>query len=674
MKSTIKITLIVTILFSVTSLLVKSQTITVTNNGMTIYPSYQNNGVIKLGRDSTAGGAIVWLSDTSNSNMVNNWDLGRQIQMNTRDLNDDYNPTQAGDGPNASGSIIFFPDTHVTFSKCQPLLFYNLPPYSGPPQPAIGERFYMWTEFLPNSNGRAFLVKTFFHSSDPRQGECYSNVVSPGDILNSTPFSGLKVYDGKFPWTGGAITTITDPWDGMIATRFSTTERWFSFTDNLGYGLNHLGNYSYGDLLFFNTPGMECKAANTYDRFALRVEPNDTMQQREGWGIYYVGNVNDARNFFAQYKPQYSGSYQDNFSDTRLLNWDRNNNPISVQNSELTIGSDNSWVNDISLVNKFYSDATYSVDIKHQSGTSWYGLAIRKTGMGHFWEDGSGYYLIYLTSTGNLVLYSPADGTLASSNIPGYIAGNWNNLSVSVSGYSFVIKVNNTTYITHTDSNQRFQAGYVSLVSDKTDVLFDNFSVIAVGDSLAPAEVGVSSITNLVDTVQLSWSNPTDSDWRWVRVVRKEGLHSNHWRDGTLAYEGKLSSYRDLDIETGKTYCYTIYTCDHAGNYSSGIDLPCITTGIDNPTYDNANTIFIKNYPNPFNSSTTISWQSEVSGHTTLAVYDITGRKLKNLVDEFKHKGSYNMVLDGMDLSSGVYYCKLHIGHNSSTVKIIIMR
>ena len=156
--------------------------------------------------------------------------------------------------------------------------------------------------------------------------------------------------------------------------------------------------------------------------------------------------------------------------------------------------------------------------------------------------------------------------------------------------------------------------------------------------------------------------------------MRKEGLHSNHWRDGTLAYEGKLSSYRDLDIETGKTYCYTIYTCDHAGNYSSGIDLPCITTGIDNPTYDNANTIFIKNYPNPFNSSTTISWQSEVSGHTTLAVYDITGRKLKNLVDEFKHKGSYNMVLDGMDLSSGVYYCKLHIGHNSSTVKIIIMR
>ncbi|MBM3418932.1 MAG: hypothetical protein FJY17_08460, partial [Bacteroidetes bacterium] len=56
------------------------QTITVTQNGMTLYPSYQNNGVIKLGRDSAAGGSIVWLSESNGNNMVNNWDLGRQIQ------------------------------------------------------------------------------------------------------------------------------------------------------------------------------------------------------------------------------------------------------------------------------------------------------------------------------------------------------------------------------------------------------------------------------------------------------------------------------------------------------------------------------------------------------------------------------------------------------------------
>jgi hypothetical protein len=88
-------------------------------------------------------------------------------------------------------------------------------------------------------------------------------------------------------------------------------------------------------------------------------------------------------------------------------------------------------------------------------------------------------------------------------------------------------------------------------------------------------------------------------------------------------------------------------------------------------TYNNANTIFIKNYPNPFNSSTTISWQSGVSGHTTLAIYDIMGRKCKTLVDEFKYKGSYNIVLDGTDLPSSIYYCKLQVGIHNSTLKMI---
>jgi hypothetical protein len=670
MKIKSKIIVFTSILFTSTPFLVECQTITL-NNGMILHPSYQSNSVIKLGRDSAAGGSIVWLSDSSNSNIVNNWDLGRQIQMNTRDLNGDYNPTQAGDGPNASGSIIFFPDTFVTFSKCQPLKFYNLPPYSGPPRPAMGELFYMWTEFLPNSNGKAFLVKTFFHNTDPLLGECFANVVSPGDYLNHTSFTGLKVYNGKYPWTMDTISTLIDPWDGSVTTRFSSTERWFSFTDNLGYGLSHLGDYSYGDLLFFNTPGMECKAANTLERFALRVEPNDTMQQREGWGIYYVGNVNEARNFFEQYKPRKSGNYQDNFNDTRLLNWDRNNNPIIVQNGALKMGLDNSWVNDISLVNKFYSDATFSVDIKHQSGNSWYGLAIRKTGMGHFWENGSGFYLIYLTSNGNLVLYSPLDGTLASSTVPGYISSNWNNLSVSVIGYSFVIKVNNITYITYNDVNQRFQDGYVSLVNDKNIVWFDNFSVNSTGDSVAPANVTAALITSHADTVQLSWSNPNTPDWRWTRILRKEGVHSNHWRDGMLAYEGKLSSYKDVDIEAGKTYCYTIFTCDHAGNYSTGYSLPCYILGVEKPIDDNINII---NYPNPFISATTIKWKSQTSGNTRLAIYDVFGRIITTIVDEFKPQGEYNVQFESNDLPSGIFFYQLKVGNFVSTKKMMIMK
>ncbi len=44
---------------------------------------------------------------------------------------------------------------------------------------------------------------------------------------------------------------------------------------------------------------------------------------------------------------------------------------------------------------------------------------------------------------------------------------------------------------------------------------------------------------------------------------------------------------------------------------------------------------FHPNYPNPFNPSTTISWQSPVGSHQTLKVYDLLGNEVAVLVDEY---------------------------------------
>jgi hypothetical protein len=98
-----------------------------------------------------------------------------------------------------------------------------------------------------------------------------------------------------------------------------------------------------------------------------------------------------------------------------------------------------------------------------------------------------------------------------------------------------------------------------------------------------------------------------------------------------------------------------------------------ITSTADN-TFQYEKNLNVKNYPNPFNHSTTISWQSKVSGHTTLMIYNIMGRKIKTLVNEYRYQGNYNMVFDGMDLPAGVYYGKLQVGNNQSTVKMMIMK
>ena len=90
-----------------------------------------------------------------------------------------------------------------------------------------------------------------------------------------------------------------------------------------------------------------------------------------------------------------------------------------------------------------------------------------------------------------------------------------------------------------------------------------------------------------------------------------------------------------------------------------------------------------QNYPNPFNPSTVISYQLPVAGHVTLKVFDLLGRELVTLVDEFKNAGTYNSQFSiinlpagrqGSQLSSGVYFYTLRAGTFSQSRKMILLK
>lgn len=81
-----------------------------------------------------------------------------------------------------------------------------------------------------------------------------------------------------------------------------------------------------------------------------------------------------------------------------------------------------------------------------------------------------------------------------------------------------------------------------------------------------------------------------------------------------------------------------------------------------------------QNYPNPFNPATKISWQSPASGHTSLKVYDVLGKEVATLVDEFKPAGRYEVEFDATKLSSGVYLYRLQAGEQSFTKKMTLIK
>ena len=82
-----------------------------------------------------------------------------------------------------------------------------------------------------------------------------------------------------------------------------------------------------------------------------------------------------------------------------------------------------------------------------------------------------------------------------------------------------------------------------------------------------------------------------------------------------------------------------------------------------------------QNYPNPFNPSTKISWQSPVGGWQTLKVYDVLGRKVTTLVDEYKeggyHEVEFQSAVGNRQLASGIYYYQLKAGSYVETKKMV---
>ena len=93
----------------------------------------------------------------------------------------------------------------------------------------------------------------------------------------------------------------------------------------------------------------------------------------------------------------------------------------------------------------------------------------------------------------------------------------------------------------------------------------------------------------------------------------------------------------------------------------------------------NFNYTLYENYPNPFNPSTKISWQSPVSSWQTLKVYDVLGNEVATLVNEFMQTGSYNQNFNvetghAPSLPSNVYFYQLRAGDFVQTKKMILLR
>lgn len=81
-----------------------------------------------------------------------------------------------------------------------------------------------------------------------------------------------------------------------------------------------------------------------------------------------------------------------------------------------------------------------------------------------------------------------------------------------------------------------------------------------------------------------------------------------------------------------------------------------------------------QNYPNPFNQSTIINFRCAMNEFVQLKIYDLLGREVAVLVNEFLRPGSYQFTFNASDLTSGVYFYRLEAGNFVETRMMVLTK
>jgi len=81
-----------------------------------------------------------------------------------------------------------------------------------------------------------------------------------------------------------------------------------------------------------------------------------------------------------------------------------------------------------------------------------------------------------------------------------------------------------------------------------------------------------------------------------------------------------------------------------------------------------------QNYPNPFNPATKIEYAIPEEGFVNLTVYNVIGQVVKEIVNEYKRAGYYEVTFNANNLGSGFYLYRITSGKFNATKKMLLLK
>jgi hypothetical protein len=174
-------------------------------------------------------------------------------------------------------------------------------------------------------------------------------------------------------------------------------------------------------------------------------------------------------------------------------------------------------------------------------------------------------------------------------------------------------------------------------------------------------------------TVTITWTLAQAGENLTCSVLRAEALEGEYRElpSAAIAREGLTFAFNDRGFDPGTEYRYRVDVSDAEGRRTL-FETSRIVTPAPPLTLN-------QNFPNPFNPSTTLSYYLPEDAPVTVSVYDVSGRRVADLVGKAEKKGWHSVTWNGKSgtggaVASGVYFSRLTVGKETVSKKMLLLR
>lgn len=185
-----------------------------------------------------------------------------------------------------------------------------------------------------------------------------------------------------------------------------------------------------------------------------------------------------------------------------------------------------------------------------------------------------------------------------------------------------------------------------------------------------PITLAGFSATSQANGILLNWSTGSEIDnYSFVlwRSTDQNGEYTNISGEIRAIGQGETVtnySYTDHTVVPGTTYYYKISDISTYGYETLHQTVVSATS----------NYVMAKNFPNPFNPETVIRFDLRSQADVRLAVYDMSGRLIKTLLNGNLNAGAHQATFDGSGLAAGVYVYQLSVGNLTTNGKMLLVK